>query len=303
MSDGRRVLLTGCGGAVAKRVAMRIAQRWRGARLLGIGRRPDNAFVAETAVVDLTNAPALASLVADFAPDTVIHAAGRVGAADWDALIRDSIEATLNLLEAVSTHTPRARVVVVGSAAEIGLPTRQPVDEAQRLQPLTRYGVSKAWQSIAVGEFASRGVEVCIGRVFNLVGCGTPTSTSLGAFAAQLRDIGAGSAAPVLRVGNLASRRDFVDLDEAADGLLCLAEKGRRGQTYNLCTGRPVSVTDALALMIRLSGLEVRVETDTARLRTGDLAEVYGCPRKTAAECGWRAAVTLDDSLAAMLAE
>jgi GDP-4-dehydro-6-deoxy-D-mannose reductase len=208
------------------------------------------------------------------------------------------------LLDALAERSPRSRVVIAGSAAECGMvdPTRLPVLEDHPLRPVSPYGVSKACQRLAALSYAIRGLHVVVGRVFNIAGRGMPNNTALGAFAEQLREMAVGRREPVMRVGNLGTRRDFVDIDDIAAALCALATHGEPGELYNICSGRSVGIGELLTQLIARSGLTVRVETEPARLRAGDVPEVYGSARKLHSACGWTPRVALSDSLAAMLA-
>jgi GDP-4-dehydro-6-deoxy-D-mannose reductase len=299
-----RVLVTGAGGFVAGALARQIARDWPQARVLGVGRHTSSSPAGfPTAVLDLNDTPALTRWLAELQPQYVLHAAGRVQGSAWPALYRDNVTATLSLLDAVTAAVPQARVVIAGSAAECGMVKQLPVEEAQALHPVSPYGVSKAWQSLAALSHAHRGLHVTVARIFNVVGQGTPAFTALGTFAQQLIEIRAGRREPVLHTGALDSRRDFVDIADIASALLQLAGEGQSGETYNVCSGRSVGVGEVLALMIELSGLHVQLEVEASRLRPGDVPDVFGCPAKIQAACGWSAQVPLSASLSAMLDE
>ena len=298
------VLVTGCGGFLAGALLRHLPHTWPQARCVGLGRRPSaHGAGAPVLALDLNDGPALRDALQALQPDVVLHAAGRLQAPDWATFYRDNVQATIGLLEALQAVAPRARTVVVGSAAECGLveAAQLPVREADPLAPVTPYGVSKAWQSLAVRALAHAGHDVVLARVFNIVGAGMPDNTSLGSFAAQLRKIAAGRQAPVLRVGALAARRDFVDTRDIATALQALARQGRCGEVYNVCSGRAVRIGDALDALVQASGLPVRIAADAARLRPADVPVVVGSADKIGRECGWAAQVPLATSLAAML--
>ncbi len=299
-----RVLVTGYGGFLAAALVRHVRVAWPDARVLGVGRRAGGASGAhESVTLDLADAAALDAALARFRPDIVFHLAGRI-AGDWIQLHRDNLLATHELLEAVCRHAPGARVVVAGSAAEYGMTqaAQLPVREDHPVRPVSAYGVSKAVQSLAAASYAGRGLHVVVARIFNIVGRGTPATTALGAFAAQLREIAAGRAEARLRVGNLSARRDFVDVADIASAFCALAQRGRAGDVYNVCSGQSAEIGDLLARLIALSELEVSVETDAARLRGADVPEVRGSFAKIEAACGWEPRVALSDSLRSTLA-
>jgi GDP-4-dehydro-6-deoxy-D-mannose reductase len=297
------VVVTGCGGFMGRTLLSHLRVHWRDARMRGVGRGVLPEGFPESAQFDLNDEAKLRDWIGGIKPDVIFHAAGRITGHDWTMLYQDNVAATLSLLRAVEQTSPKSRVVIAGSAAECGAIKSLPVREGDPLRPVSPYGVSKAWQSLAALSFAFRGLDVLVARIFNIVGRGTPVSTSLGTFASQLREAIAGRREPVLKVGNLSARRDFVDVDDIAEALRRLAENGRAGELYNVCSGRPVGIGEALNRMVTLSGIDVQIETDPARLRPDDVLEVIGSFQKISTACGWSPRVPLDSSLAAMLSD
>src|SRR5262249_39156198 len=134
-------------------------------------------------------------------------------------------------------------------------------------------------------------------RAFNLVGPGQAPAFALPAFAAQLAAIRRGDQEPVLKVGNLSARRDFVHVDDGVAAFRLLAEKGEPGGTYNLASGRACSIGEALPRLQAVSGVDARVETDPERMRPVDLPLLLGDNRRLQA-LGWRPERTLEEALA-----
>lgn len=300
----RCVWITGAGGFLAAALLPAARRRWPGACIVGVGRRAAGGGFDAAAGLDLLDGAALAAAARTWRPDVVLHAAGRVVATGWATLQRDNLEATVALLDALAAAAPAARIVVAGSAAECGLVdgARLPLTEDTPLRPVTDYGVAKACQTLAALARAERGQAVAVARIFNITGRGTPIYTSLGAFAAQLRAIAAGTRPPRLAVGNLSPQRDLLDVDDVADAMCALAGHDLAGRLYNVCSGRPVGIDDALEQLIALSGLQVQVEVDPALLRPVDVPCAYGSPARLQAATGWLPRIPLQASLAAMLA-
>jgi GDP-4-dehydro-6-deoxy-D-mannose reductase len=208
------------------------------------------------------------------------------------------------LLEAVRAHAPQAAVVTAGSAAEYGLVSqdRLPVTEDCPCAPVSAYGQSKlAATQIALMYRRVHGLSATVVRPFQLLGQGVTTRLAPGAFAEQLRQaLAAGGR--VIRVGNLASERDFLDVADAVEGLWALCRHPAPGETFNLCSGQPTKMSDLLQLMIDVSRADVTVEIDPARLRgAADVSSVYGSFEKLHRYCGWRPRRSLEESVQGML--
>jgi GDP-4-dehydro-6-deoxy-D-mannose reductase len=57
-------------------------------------------------------------------------------------------------------------------------------------------------------------------------------------------------------LGDAAATRDFIDVRDAAHALTALAEAGAPSATYNVATGREVSVASLLAAILDAAGLD-----------------------------------------------
>ena len=101
-----------------------------------------------------------------------------------------------------------------------------------------------------------------------------------------------------MRVGNLETSRDFVDVRDGARALWVLAQKGKSGEVYNQCVGKAWSIKESLETLIEISGLKVDVQTDPALLRHSDEKVLLGDCSKLEA-LGWKAKIpfrrTLED--------
>jgi len=261
-----RVFVTGIAGFVGRHLVRALAER--GAAVSGsfVGQRPDVPGV-ELFEADVLDRAALGAAMRAVSPEVVVHLAGlsHVGES-WQRpgdYFRVNVEGTENALDAAAG----ARLVLASSAEVYGpVPEiEQPIVESRPVDPRTPYALTKAAaERIALRRGAS------VARVFNLIGPGQSPTFALPAFAAQLAGIARGAAEPVLHVGNLSARRDFVHVGDGVAALAVLAERGRRGAVYNVASGRSLSIEEMLSTLRRVSGVEASVEVDPARLRPVD---------------------------------
>jgi len=298
-----RVLITGAAGFLGGAVSRACETLWPEAEVLGVGRHPESPNVH--AACDLGDTAAVAAIVRRFAPDVVFHMAGSTRNADWPSLWAANVLPLANVLDAVATHAQQCRVVVPGSAAEYGEwgPGEGPLTETHELRPSSPYGVSKVWQTTLAQSYAKRGVDVVVGRVFNLSGATAPEHLVLGTVAAQLGRIRAGESEPVVRLGDTSAVRDFIDVDDACGALLTLAIQGRAGEIYNICSGKPCVVADAVRELVTLSATGAQVVSEAAPSDRGGISWSVGSNAKILAETEWRPRVSLTKSLASMLAD
>ncbi|WOF24065.1 UDP-glucose 4-epimerase GalE [Microbacterium betulae] len=88
--------------------------------------------------------------------------------------------------------------------------------------------------------------------------------------------------------------RDYIHVVDLAEGHVAALEKAQPGLvSYNLGTGRPVSVRELIASFEKAVGREL--PKVVAPRRAGDLAATYCDPAKADAELGWKARLGIDD--------
>jgi GDP-4-dehydro-6-deoxy-D-mannose reductase len=166
------------------------------------------------------------------------------------------------------------------------------------LQPASPYGLSKlAQEQLALRSAAEDGLDVVVARPFNHVGPGQNAEFALASFAHQIARIEAGLAPPVIRVGNLETRRDTTDVRDVVDAYLLLAARGRRGEVYNVCSGQAPVMRDLLDRLCALAAVPVRVEIDPDRLRPNDVPCLVGDASRLAEQTGWSPRVPLERTL------
>ncbi len=286
----RTALVTGVYGFVGRHLAARL--RESGTTVVGID-------LLGTDRVDLLDAPRVAQVVREHRPDRVFHLGGLLRG-DPRAVYDANVDGTLHILEAVAIHAPRAHVVVVSSSAVYGTRDEGALDEDRALRPSSHYGASKvAQEAVALRYHTASDMRVMVARPFNVVGPGQPVGLAAGAFASQIaaaERVGGGD----LHVGDLSATRDFVDVRDVARALCIIAEAGRGGGVYNVCTGEGTSMEDCVDAFVRKSRVPVRMVRAAGAPKNGHDRQV-GCPRRVCADTGWRPEVDLHSSIEDLL--
>lgn len=280
-----KVLVTGVGGFVGQHLARRLHEG--GDDVVGTyWPEPVEMAGVELHPADVCDGATVERIVRRVRPHAVVHLAGlsHVGES-WSrpgCYFRVNVVGTENVIRAAGA----TRVLIASSAEVYGAvpEEEQPILEDRPLDPGSPYGLTKAAaERIA---FALAGSSAIAVRSFNLIGPGQARRFALPSFAAQLAAISRGAAEPVIRVGNLSARRDFVHVEAAARAYELLLREGDGGTVYNLASGRAWSVEEALAALVRISGVEARVEVDPERFRPVDQPLLAGDPDRLAA-LGW----------------
>jgi len=292
-----KALIVGAHGFCARHLAERL-QHQPQVRRIGMARGPAPVLAPfdEWHAVDLRDGVAVARAIAAIAPDWVFNVAGLVAGSAAD-LYQTNTLGTVHLLEALREHAPRARVLLVGSAAEYGPDAALPVGEDSPCRPRGAYALSKHAATLAGLDYARRfGMHVVVARPFNVVGAGMPTSMVLGAVLARVVAALHEQRPLVVRVGNVETARDFVAVEDVVDAYVELIRSAGAGEVFNLCSGAPRRVGDVIAEMLAHAPRPVALETDASLMRADDVPSFYGNADK-ARRLGFRLRVPLWESL------
>jgi GDP-4-dehydro-6-deoxy-D-mannose reductase len=306
-----RVLVTGVGGFVGGHVVDFLAAHEPEAQVFGIVRRGGEGLRARGVTLlhaDLEDGDATDAAVEQVRPDRILHLAGQSSVhRSWESpaeTLRANVHGLLSVLEAVRRRNLAPRVLVVGSAEEYGAvqAERLPVVERTRLQPASPYAVSKVAQAyLARQYFLSHGVPVICTRTFHHTGPGRGEVFAESSFARQIAEIEAGRQPPVLSVGNLDAVRDYSDVRDVARAYWLLLQKGRAGETYNVCSGQGIAIGDILQTLLDVSGVAIDVRRDPERMRPSDIPAIIGNPKKLRDATGWTPEIPLRQTLADLL--
>jgi GDP-4-dehydro-6-deoxy-D-mannose reductase len=252
--------------------------------------------------LDLLDAGAVRAAVAAASPGAVFHLAALASVGrSWEEparVLRENLEMTVNLLEAVRLEAPDAAVVVASSGEVYGPPEGLPVDESAPLRPQSPYAVSKAACDLLAGQYAdAHGLRVVRLRAFNQAGPGQSDEYVVGTIARQVAEAEAAEATEaVVRTGNPDSARDFTDVRDAARAYLAAAEAPPGA--YNVCSGRAVSVRELVELASEAARVPVRHDVDPARVRSHDVPEIRGSAERLAGASGWAPEIPLAQTVA-----
>jgi GDP-4-dehydro-6-deoxy-D-mannose reductase len=213
---------------------------------------------------------------------------------------------TALLLEAARREAADAVLLIPGSSAQFGDvdPQLQPIDAAQPYQPRTLYAVAKSAEAWAAAHYAqTHGLKIVRTHTFNCIGPGQRAAFVPAAFASQIAEMELGLAPKVLRVGNLAARRDVTDIRDVARAYILAATRGQPGRVYNVCSGTAPSVADLVEGLRALARVQYVIEQDPARLQVVDIAVQIGDATDLQRDTGWRPEIPLAQTLSDVLEE
>jgi GDP-4-dehydro-6-deoxy-D-mannose reductase len=288
-----RVLITGAGGFVGHYLTQYLTAVEPSWDLL----TPDHE------ILNICNPEQIKTYLTHHRPDAIIHLAAQSSVAQSfkDPLntYNTNVLGTAQLIEAAWESVPNARVLFVSSAEVYG--GSEPVlTEASPLFPGNPYAASKAAAEMAlIATGRSRAQTIIRARPFNHTGPGQSDLFVLGAFVSQLAKIKLGLLPPILKVGNLSAKRDFLDVRDVVKAYYLLLTSGVSGEVYNIASGEAVAIQELLDILRRVCDVPVTLEQDPARMRPSDVPTLCGEPSKIKRlgfEMGYSLTQTIQDA-------
>lgn len=296
-----RVAVTGADGFVGRHLVRYLASQGHWVVGTFLEEKPD-LCECEWMKVDVARADQVRELAQYARADAVIHLAAISHVPDVASRPARAFEVNVtglvHLLEALKGT--EALVVVVSTGEVYGrVPASWlPISEDRPVAPVNLYGVTKACSEVVALYFHRVfGSKVTVVRPFSQMGPGQAPMFVCAALARQVARIALGMAEPVVKVGNLHVRRDFIDVRDAVRAYGMLIERYVGPGPFNICRGTSVSIEEILNTLIDLAGVPISVEVDMARVRTNDIQDLTGDCAAFSAATGWKPEIPLRVSL------
>lgn len=295
-----RTLITGAAGFTGRYLTSLLDGR--GHEVHGVVHHaPDDAIADASAVhvADLADHSAISRVVEAVRPDHVVHLAAIafVGHGDIEEMYRANVVGTRQLLDALAGLAEAPKSVVLASSANVYGNTREGVlDETMLPAPANDYGVSKVAAEYVSHIYSAR-LPLIIVRPFNYTGRGQADNFLIPKIIAHARQ-----REPVIELGNLNVARDFSDVRDVVDCYARLLDAPQAiGETFNICSGRAVSLGEILAMVSGISRhrFEVRVNPDL--VRANEVRSLSGSAAKLEGVIGELPRIPLQETLTWML--
>jgi UDP-glucose 4-epimerase len=296
-------LVTGGGGFIGSHLVEALVERGRPVRVFddfSTGLRENLAHIRpqpEIMVGDVADAAAVARAAAGTTVAFHLGAVASVQRSIEDPALSHRVCATgtLHVLDAARRAGLR-RVVYAASSSAYGIPAGPVQSEDDPARPLSPYAAAKlAGEAYAQAFAASYGLETVALRFFNIFGprqrADSPYSGVIAIFAAAM----SAGRAPTIH-GDGLQTRDFTYVANVVQALLKAAElPDVSGRTYNIGTGRGVTVLELAAELNRLLGTSLTPQH--APPRAGDVRHSCADIRRARAELRYEPTVAFEEGL------
>ena len=308
MTRDRSALITGIGGQDGSLLAELLLAE--GYSVAGVVRREPAAYAENLAGVldrielvgaNLLDRASLASALERTGAREVYNLASpSFVPRSWDEPVRTAEFAAVgvtSMLEAIRDVDPSIRFYQASSSEIFGEPYETPQRETTPLQPVTPYGVAKAYGHFIAHSYRRRyGMFTCCGILYNHESPRRPFDFLPRKVAGAAAAISLGRERELV-LGDLDARRDWGYAGDYVRAMWLMLQQDEPGD-YIVATGRSHSVEELVALAFARVGLDWRehVRSDLALRRgTAELHDLVGDPRRTQTVLGWEPTVGFED--------
>jgi UDP-glucose 4-epimerase len=264
--------------------------------------------------LDVRDAEALEKVFTEHSFDAAIHFAGlkSVGQSVSQPLeyYGNNIDSTLVLLEGMKKHNVK-KLVFSSSATVYGTPEELPLKETSRVgvgitNPYgqTKFMIEQILRDLSISD---NSLEITLLRYFNPVGAhksgliGEDPNDIPNNLLPYISQVAVGKLERVSIFGDDYNTidgtgvRDYIHVVDLAHGHVAALQHSQPGvETYNLCTGRGVSVLELISAFSIAAGKDIPYQI--VGRRTGDVDSCYATAAKANNQIGWTATKSIEEA-------
>lgn len=312
------ILVTGAGGMVGSHMVEMLYEE--GIEVVGTYYKPTTDITELNPLItmiecDVRYNASVEKVIRDYMPEEIYHlAAQSYPTVSWDRPYETmdiNVNGTIAVFEAIKnirkTRPDYDPVVVVAcSSAEYGATLdklEEPkVKENAELLPLHPYGVSKVGQDLLAHQYyANDNIKTIRARIFNTTGTRKVNDVTSDFTKRAIEQEKLRVENPVLRVGNIETKRAIMDFKDLISALRLLAKKGQYGEAYNISSEKAYQIKDIINTIEKEMSKTFELFVDEKLLRPTDEKIIIGDVEKIKNDTGWEQRIELSQTIREML--
>lgn len=249
-----KVFITGGSGFIGSYLVRHLLEQGHEIRIVDL-RKPD----IKHKNIEFVNKSIMDGLAEDIQGcDVVYHFAAILGVANSDSrpleTMRINLEGSVNVFKSAVEANVK-RMIYASSSEVYGEPRELPIREDSTKGPVSTYGVSKlAAEIYAMAYNHEFGTDIRIARFFNVYGPGQSNNFVIPIFINNaLKNM------PLKVFGDGLQTRCFTFVEDIADGVLKVLEKGKAGEAYNIGNDKPTTILELAETIKELTGSKSKI--------------------------------------------
>lgn len=300
----RTVLVTGGGGFIGQALINKLTQKLD-RRVIAVGRSLSPKFPLPDGVTyypgDISD-PCFIGPLLDCATDVVDLAYGTTPKTSYDDPVQDvvlNLPASVTLQRLASERNIQRYLLVSSGGTVYGNPKYLPIDESHPNNPVSPYGISKlVTEKYANFFFLMTGLPVIIARPSNAYGIGQYGRKPQGFIGVSMYSVMNDIEVEIF--GERGTVRDYIYINDLAEGLVAVLDGGVAGETYNIGSGIGYDNADVLSVLGEVIGNDNRIRIIHRPSRPFDVSANVLDSRKLTAATGWAPSYSLRQGIQEM---
>tara|TARA_Y100000294_G_scaffold98537_1_gene91657 strand:+ start:1687 stop:2589 length:903 start_codon:yes stop_codon:yes gene_type:complete len=244
-----KVLITGGSGFIGSYLVKHLLEQGHEVKVLDL-RKPD----IEHKKLEFVNKSVMDELAEDIhGCDIVYHFAAMLGVDNSDKrpleTMRINLEGSVNVFKSAVEANVK-RMIYASSSEVYGEPRELPIGEDSVKGPVSAYGVSKLAAEIYAKAYNHEfGADIKIVRFFNVYGRGQSNNFVIPIFINKALEN-----KPLKVFGEGSQTRCFTYVEDIAEGVFTVLEKGKTGEAYNIGNNQPTTILELAQTIKAVTG-------------------------------------------------
>ena len=250
---------------------------------------------------DFANSDSIKKMFLELQPDIIYHLAAQsnipLSWKDPFTTFNINVNGTITLLEAARNSKTDTKIHLVCSSSEYGSVLKDdiPIHEDVKFKPSSPYAVSKVTEDmLGFSYWKSYGMKITRSRPFAITGPGKEADV-INDWAQNIVEIERGIKNNLV-TGNLSAIRDFLDVRDCISALVSIAERGKAGEVYNVCSSIGTSLEKIIDIFKSYGKKPFERIQDPKRLRPSDDPILVGTNEKLK-QLGWKSEFTIEKTI------
>ncbi|UCD06685.1 MAG: GDP-mannose 4,6-dehydratase [candidate division WOR-3 bacterium] len=253
----------------------------------------------EYVALDILNLDLTVEIFKQHNPDVVFHLAAVSSVAksfrDRPIAYSTNIAGTANALEAAKSLNKDIQFYFVSTCEVYG--GGEWLSEDAPIVLKNPYAISKYAAELICADYQRDGMDIIILRPFTHTGPGQAESFVIPTIAKQISEIEKGKRAPLIELGNIEARREFLNVNDIISAYVLALEKCTGKETYNVAGGSGYAISELVGIFSALSKKEFELKVNPTKMRKNDIPVLFGDGSKFSRLTGWSPKVKIEKTV------
>ena len=236
-------------------------------------------------------------------PDIIFHLAAISSVAksfrDRPIAYSTNIAGTANLLEAARSLNKDIQFYFVSTCEVYG--GGESLSEDSPIVLKNPYAISKYAAELICNDYQGEDMNCIILRPFTHTGPGQAETFVLPTIARQISEIEKGKRAPLIELGNVEAKREFLNINDIVGAYALAIEKVSGIGTFNIAGGDGYTISELVGIFASLARKEFELKVNPTKIRKNDIPVLLGNGSKFSQLTGWSPKVKIDKTIEDLL--